>query len=81
MYPGYPSVQPMLVGKHEDYLEEAHRERLLAQARAGKPQHPRLTTMRRIVGTTMVALGQRVAGPAAESPASLPTYPAIRAVR
>ncbi|HEV2107547.1 MAG TPA: hypothetical protein VGR16_04740 [Thermomicrobiales bacterium] len=81
MYPGYPSVQPMLVGKHEDYLEEARRQRLSAQARVGEPPHPRLAAMRRVVGTAMVALGQRVAGPAAESPVSLPAYPTIRGAR
>lgn len=81
MYAGYPGMGPIAVSRHEDYLEEARRQRLVDWARQGQPRRARLATMRRAVGSTMVALGQRIAGPVCEPAENLSTHPAVHAAR
>lgn len=81
MYPGIATMQPIMVGRHQDYMEEARQRRLLDEARAGMPTRPRLTATRRVVGLAMVGLGQRLAGSIEESAERVPVKPALRGAR
>lgn len=81
MYPGIGMMHPILVGRHQDYAEEARRRRLIDAARAGTARHPRLTATRRAVGLALVGVGQRLAGTKDESAERAPVKPALRGVR
>lgn len=81
MYPGIATMQPIMVGRHQDFMEEARQRRLGDEARAGMPRRSRLMTSRRLIGLAMVSLGQRVAGTTGEALERLPVKPALRGVR
>lgn len=81
MYPGMASMQPIMVGRHQDYMEEARQRRLRDEARAGMPTRTRFLAVRRFVGLAMVGFGQRLAGTIEESAERVPVKPALRGAR
>lgn len=81
MYPGIATMQPIMVGRHQDYMEEARQRRLLDQARAGTPRRPRFTATRQLLGLAVISLGQRLAGSSGEVVERLPGKPVPQGVR
>ncbi|MGI8643697.1 MAG: hypothetical protein ACR2LS_06225 [Thermomicrobiales bacterium] len=81
MYPGIASMQPIMVGRHQDYMEEARQRRLRHLARAGRADRTRLSAIRQVVGLAMVSLGERLAGSTGEAVERLPAKPALRGAR
>ena len=81
MYPDMTSMQPILVGRHQDFMEEARQNRLRQQARAGQPHRSWPRAIRQRVGFALVGFGQRLAGSHGETVERLPAKPALRGLR